>query len=196
MTNLQIVQKISKVLGIICRVFYILCMVGAIASLVGVVLTSVAFFFPSLVDRVEQDSGVRLFEVMGYCLSGLVVCIAGVIVSKAHRDYFLKEQEVGTPFTKEGALAFRTLGIMNIIVPVITMVIVPVITMVIVAVISAIFKTRDVSFYASLGTGVAMILLSYVLAYGAELEEKKAGAAEDSPEEPVQALPETTVEGK
>ena len=188
MTNLQIVQKISKVLGIICRVFYILCMVGAIASLVGVVLTSVAFFFPSLVDRVEQDSGVRLFEVMGYCLSGLVVCIAGVIVSKAHRDYFLKEQEVGTPFTKEGALAFRTLGIMNIIVPVITMVIV--------AVISAIFKTRDVSFYASLGTGVAMILLSYVLAYGAELEEKKAGAAEDSPEEPVQALPETTVEGK
>ena len=178
MTNLQIVQKTSKVLGIICRVFYILCMVGAIASLVGVVLTSVAFFFPSLVEEAEKNSGITLFQVMGYCLSGLVVCIAGIIVNKAHRDYFLMEQEVGTPFTADGAKAFRTLGIMNIIVPVVTMVVV--------AIISAIFKTRNLETYGGLGLGIAMILLSYVLAYGAELEERKQ--AEAKPE----ALPETT----
>jgi hypothetical protein len=46
--------------------------------------------------------------------------------------------------------------------------------MVIVAVISAIFKTRNVEMYAGLGIGVTMILLSFVFAYGAELENKPA----------------------
>ena len=169
--NLKIVQTIARVLEIIWKVVYILCIVGAVASLVGVVLASVCNFFPSLSSGLEDKSGMTIMQVIGYCLSGLAVSIPQVILAKAHKDYFAMEQKVGTPFTEEGAKAFRTLGIMNIIIPVATMVVV--------AIISAIFKSRDVDMYAGLGLGIAMILISYVLAYGAELEKKPAQETEE-----------------
>ena len=51
---------------------------------------------------------------------------------------------------------------------------VPIALAVVVAIISAIFSCwDDVRLDFSLGVGIAMILLSFVLAYGAELEEGK-----------------------
>jgi len=164
--NLKTVQTIFKVLGIIWKVVYILCIVGAVASLVGLTLASVFNYFPEIAGRIEDESDMTIMQIIGYCLSGVIICIAQIILAKAHRDYFAMEQQVGTPFTEEGAKSFRTLGIMNIVIPVVTMVIV--------AIISAIFKSRDVEMYAGLGIGVTMILLSFVFAYGAELENKPA----------------------
>ena len=155
--NLKTVQTIYKVLGIIWKVVYILCIVGAVASLVGLTLASVFNYFPEIAGKIEDESDMTIMQIIGYCLSGVIICIAQIILAKAHRDYFAME---------EGAKSFRTLGIMNIVIPVVTMVIV--------AIISAIFKSRDMEMYAGLGIGVTMILLSFVFAYGAELENKPA----------------------
>lgn len=164
--NLKVVQTTSRVLEIICKVLVILCLVGAIASTVGVVLLSLSYLFPKLVDRIEGDNGRKVFQLIGDCLVGLIVSIQGIIVSKAHKDYFAMEQKDGTPFTAEGAKAFRTLGIMNIVAPIIASIVA--------AIIGAIFKCwDDFRFDFGLGLGIAMILLSFVFAYGAEIEQGK-----------------------
>ena len=162
--NLKVVQTTCRVLEIICKVLMILCLVGAIASMVGVVFLSLSYIFPKLVDKIEDGSGRTVFQIIGECLIGVFVSIAGVIVSKAHKDYFAMEQKDGTPFTFEGAKAFRTLGIMNLVAPVIASIVA--------AIIGAIFQCwDDVRFDFSLGLGLSMILLSFVFAYGAEKEQ-------------------------
>ena len=164
--NLKVVQTTSRVLEIISKVLMILCLVGAIAATVGVVLLSLSYIFPKLVDKIEDGSGRRVFQLIGDCLVGVVVSIEGIIVSKAHKDYFAMEQKDGTPFTFEGAKAFRTLGIMNIVAPFIAMIVA--------AIIGAIFQCwNDIRLDISFGLGISMILLSFVFAYGAEIEQGK-----------------------
>ena len=162
--NLKVVQTTARVLEIISKIVFILCLVGAITAIVGVVILSVVCFFPNLVDRIQDESGRRMIQLIGDCLVGVVVSIEGIIVAKAHKDYFAMEQKDGTPFTFEGAKAFRTLGIMNLVAPVIAMVVA--------AVIAAICDCwNDIRLDFSMGLGLSMILLSFVFAYGAETEE-------------------------
>ena len=164
--NLKVVQTTSRVLEIICKVLFILCMVGAIGAMVGVVFLSIANLFPKLVEKIQDESGRKVVQLIGDCLVGVVVSIEGILVSKAHKDYFAMEQKDGTPFTFEGAKAFRTLGIMNMVAPLIAMVVA--------AIISAIFNCwSDIRLDVSFGLGLSMILLSFVFAYGAEIEQGK-----------------------
>ncbi len=165
--NLKVIQITSRVLEIICRIVFIFCMIGAIGSLVGVVVLSLSYLSPSLVERIESEGGQRVSQLIGLCLIGVVVSLEGIIVFKAHKDYFVMEQKDGTPFTFEGAKAFRTLGIMNIVAPLIAMIVA--------SIISAICNCwSDIRLDVSFGTGIAMILLSFVFAYGAEKEEARA----------------------
>lgn len=169
--NLKVVQTTSRVLEIISKVVFILCMVGAVCATVGVVLLSLSYVFPKLVDKIQDESGRRVFQLIGDCLVGVVVSIQGLIVSKAHKDYFAMEQKDGTPFTSEGAKAFRTLGIMNIVAPLIAMIVS--------SIIGAIFGCwDDIRLDISFGLGISMILLSFVFAYGAEIEQGREEASE------------------
>ena len=162
--NLKVIQTTSRVLEIICKVVFIFCMIGAIGSLVGVVALSLSYLSPTFVEAIENESGRSVFQLIGECLIGVVVGIEGIIVFKAHKDYFAMEQKDGTPFTFEGAKAFRTLGIMNIVAPIIAIIVA--------SIISAIFNCwSDIRLDVSFGTGLSMILLSFVFAYGAEREE-------------------------
>ncbi len=170
--NLAIVQKTSRVLEIIYKVVSILCLVGAIGSLVGVVFLSIARFFPRVIDKAVNESGRTVMQLIGDCVVGFVVSTAFFVVSKLHKDFFAMEQKAGTPFTEECAKSFRTLGIINIVVPLGLSIVV--------VIISAIFGCWDsVRFDFSLGVGIAMILLSFVFAYGAELEKKVSGSTSD-----------------
>ena len=163
--NLEVIQKISKVLGIICKVLFIMTLVGAVMSLAALVFMFVSSGNADLVAKIESNGKYTVGQITGFCIIGVVVCITHLIVLKAHRNYFLMEQEAGTPFTTEGAKAFRTLGIMNIVAPLVSTIAS--------SIIASVCKIGD-NFHseASIGMGVAMIFLSFVLAYGAELEKK------------------------
>ena len=192
--NLKVIQTTSRVLEIISKIAMILCIVGAVSCLVGVVLLSLSYLKPdfvetteqqimqSIINRAEPDSmdnaffraylsdnykpGDLVFITIGACLAGLTACIVGTVVTKLHKDYFAMEQKVGTPFTYEGAKAFRTLGIVNIVAPFITWLIA--------FIIGQIFHCGEaLKTDFSIGLGVAMILLSFVFAYGAEREEDR-----------------------
>lgn len=164
--NLQTVQKISKVLGVISKVLYVIAFVLLILSIVGTVVMAVFCAFPEISEKIVLESGRSMRQIIGYCVAGIVTCIVHLIVTKAHKDYFLMEQQAGTPFTAEGAKAFRTLGIMNLVAPVVCFVLV--------AIVEVIFGNKIESNYEmEMGLGIAMILISFVFAYGAEIEEKK-----------------------
>ena len=170
--NLRTVQKICHVMEVIYRVLTIICLVALICCVIGVVALSICSFFPDAKSLIEDKSSRNLMQLIGLCLAGFVISMAHFIVLKAHRDFFAMEQKAGTPFTVEGAKAFRTLGIMNIVVPIATTVVA--------SIIGVIFKCRgDFRLEIEVGLGIAMILLSFVFAYGAELEEKKKGTPEE-----------------
>jgi len=165
--NLEIVQKTSRVLEIICKVVSILCLVGLIGCMIGAVVMGIFHFFPDIKHEIEYRSGVGIKQYFGSCLAGFVACTAGFVAAKAHKDYFAMEQKAGTPFTPEGARAFRTLGIINIALPIGTAVVT--------AIIEAVFRCLgSVRVDFSIGLGLAMILISFVFAYGAELEKKSS----------------------
>ena len=165
--NLEIVQKTSKVLGILSKIGYICSIVGAALCLVGIAVLAAAGKNPDVVAKIQESSNLTLKQTIGACAVGLVYCLSAILVSKWHLNYYLMEQKEGTPFTEDGAKAFRTLGIVNIVAPLAAVIIG--------SILEAIFKCPhearpDVSF----GMGIAMILISYVFAYGAELEKKRA----------------------
>jgi hypothetical protein len=163
--NLQIVQKISKVLGILAKIGFIMSIVGLVCCIVGFVLSMVGGLSQEFAAKVVKEGNVTMKQVAGYCMGGLVICIASVIVTKLHKDYFEMEQAAGTPFTQDSAKAFRTLGIVNLVAPLICTILVEII--------NSILKIKvDYHVDGSFTTGIVMILLSFVFAYGAELEEK------------------------
>lgn len=163
--NLETIQKISKVLGVITKVLFIMTMVGAVCSLAALVFMFVCNGNADMVTKIESNGKYTMGQIIGYCIIGVVVCITHLIVLKAHRNYFLMEQKAGTPFTTEGAKAFRALGIMNIVAPMVCIIVS--------SIIASVSRIGDeIHMEAGIGIGVAMILLSFVLAYGAELEKK------------------------
>ena len=164
--NLQIVQKISKVLGILSKIGFIMSIVGLVFCIVGLVLSIVGGLSVEFAAKIANESEITMKQVTGYCLAGLLVCIVAVISAKLHRDYFEMEQKAGTPFTQDGAKGIRTLGIVNIVAPFICFISA--------AIVNSIFKCNmELDAAGSMTTGIVMILLSYVFAYGAELESKK-----------------------
>ncbi len=167
--NLERIQKIAKVLGIITKVVYIIIMVSTVLALVGLGLLFASYLFPSMAEAINENSGTTVFQAIGMCLIAVVSCVCGLLVCKMHLNYFVKEQEVGTPFTEEGARAFRALGILNIVAPLVVSIVSSILV--------TIFDCGDaIHVEASLSLGIAMILLSYVFAYGAELENKETMA--------------------
>ena len=163
--NLQIVQKISKVLGILAKIGFIISIVGLVCCIVGHVLSMVGGLSQEFAAKVVKEGNVTMKQIAGYCMGGLIVCIVSVIVTKLHKDYFEMEQAAGTPFTQESAKGFRTLGIVNLAAPLICTILVEII--------NSILKIKvDYHIDGSFTTGIVMILLSFVFAYGAELEEK------------------------
>lgn len=164
--NLAVVQKIAKVLGIISKILFIMTIVGTVLSIAALVTMVVFSNNPEFVDNIASSGKYNMKQIIGVCVVAVIVCVVHLIVLKAHRNYFIMEQEVGTPFTSEGAKAFRTLGIMNIVAPLISVIVS--------SIAASICGIQDIGHAdAGIGMGIAMILLSYVLAYGAELEEKK-----------------------
>ncbi|MBR4426624.1 MAG: hypothetical protein IKS77_02890 [Spirochaetales bacterium] len=162
--NLKVIQTTSRVLEIIYKVVGILCLVGAIGSLIGIAFLIISGSFPSIAEKITSESNRTVSQLIGDCLVGFIIAASSFVVCKAHRDFFAMEQKIGTPFTMECAKAFRTLGIIDVVFP-ISLAIVT-------SIVSAIFKCwNDIRLDVSIGAGVAMILISFVFAYGAELKQ-------------------------
>ena len=84
--------------------------------------------------------------------------------------YFSTEQADGTPFSHSGADLMKRLGILLIVLPAVAAIVV--------GVLHGIFdmsqiEAADVGNGTSVMTGIMLILISVILRYGAELEERE-----------------------
>lgn len=181
MKSLKTVQKVFGVFQILSRVFMILCFVAAGFCLVsGIILLTDANAVIGKIGGVEIKLPV-ITNIDGVTFDNehygrfLLAFFAGtlcegILMAMACR-YFSIEQKEGTPFTENGAKTVLNLGIWAIILSVAS----TVVQSVIIAFMgmtdfAEIFDDLSNDYGAVLG--ISLILLSLVLRYGADLEQK------------------------
>ena len=170
MKSLVVVQKFCKVAYIIAKVLMILLFVGA-----GIIFSSALMMFGlSAVEAFNQILTESLvdfeFDFNAYQLGMLmiatsVITFANGIVFMYIKKYFKNELTEGTPFTHRGADELKFLGIRVVVWPLVASIVASVICS-----IANIVEEFDVS--VDIGLGIALIFLSFVFHYGAELKEK------------------------
>ncbi len=177
MKSLNIVQTIAKVLKIICMIAFVFSIVGAAFSLLGALLL---IALPNLVDVAEMEEIMQSvvsdvpfsFADLGISMmAAVIIIIGGCVVLGFTYKYFKNELIDGTPFTHRGARELRILGILHMAIPVGTGIIATIVT--------AFASLSDISSTdTDISLGLALLLLSFVFDYGADVLEQKNAEAQ------------------
>lgn len=172
MKSLQTIQKVSKVFKTLSMIAMIASFLWAATSLIGLICVvawetqGILGFGRVVMFALDTES---LSTAIAALLSDAVFAVTdGVLFLFAWR-YFKAELTEGTPFTQNGAVKVRHLGISTIVMP-----IVAVIVSAVIYAVYAVEPMPDWSTGASTLLGVVLILASLVFRYGADLE--KGGA--------------------
>lgn len=174
MKNLQIIQKTTKAFRILSLITMICSFAGALFALTATSIwaaygTQDALAGSSVVSTIMNAMDKGGYEAtLAVLMYDFVWClIEGILLIFAFQ-YLTAELKDGTPFTEGGAKMVKSLGI--------KMIVLPCVGIIISSVISEIFHS-DMSRYlsngASVAFGICLILFSFVLRYGAELERAK-----------------------
>ena len=173
--NLETIQKVFGVFKILSQVFMILCFVAAGITLVSSIMVlagsnvpiakvgGVSIYLPVFFDTKDLAFGT---EKIGWLmLVGFVTSLCEGILFAHANHYFTVEQKEGTPFTENGAKLTLRLGITAIILSVVCS-----------AVQGIIYENlkyselvEEFSNTWGITLGVAMILFSLIIRYGADL---------------------------
>ncbi len=171
MKSLEIVQKIAKVMYIICKVLFILTIIGTIgAAIGGIVLLIVPEMSEEVRSSIVSDFDIEDAASFGMtAIASSIIVLGECIILGRIKTYLKNELDDGTPFTHRGADEFLKLGITSIVVSICA----AFIAMIILAIADV---NEDIIFDANFTDGVMMILLSFVFKYGADLAEGKTVA--------------------
>lgn len=180
MKSLNIVQTIVKVF----KILSIIAIVGVSIGIGGCILGCISLLIAPTVADVGENLARPALELFAEAIVLAGELIVAVFIFK----YLKKEFEDGTPFTHSGANELLQVGIISVVAPIVAIVIASVVTGVSSALLpDAVLNTQalpflesleDISFEysneADLTGGIAMILISFLLRYGADvIEEKK-----------------------
>lgn len=178
-SNLEKIQKVFGVFKILSQVFMIICFVAAGLALVSVILTlaggnapiakigGVSIYLPVFFETKEPALGNE--KACWVMVAGFVAAACeGILLAFAYR-YFKIEQKEGTPFTENGAKITLNLGI--------TAIVLSVVSSGIQSTIYGVMKiseiSKDLSNEWGVLLGVALILFSLIIRYGADLEKNR-----------------------
>lgn len=169
MSNLEKIQKGMRVLQILSKIILIFAIVGVALASIGAtlvasdVLSMENQFLHFLSVTAEMSKG-QLVGTLTAAAASLL--FGGILTAFAYR-YFTEELKEGTPFTNAGADRIKQLGIMEIALSVISM-----------WVIDGIYENIGLGEWnrfddaGGITLGICLILLSMVVRYGAELEQR------------------------
>ncbi len=167
MKSLDIVQKISKVLHILSIIALVGVIVGAVSLIIGgSALLGVPYFDDhNAIKLFVMEFGTKYITDLGINLIAESIFLFGLAITLGYiRDYFKHELEDGTPFTHRGANELRKVGIFSLTIPIGALCLTSI-------VISIAGAEKMITNEYEMTTGVAMILLSFVFHYGADLEK-------------------------
>ena len=171
MKTLESIQKTCKVFKTLAEIAMIVSFIGAGITLIGL-LYGVAWRSGSVMGismenvlRLTQEAGLE--QMIGTLLADFVFALTdGLLFFFAYR-YLKQELADGTPFTVAGAEQIKSLGIKTIVMPLVAIVIAAVIDECLGSA-----HSGDWGNGAAVVLGIALILFSLVLRYGAELQEE------------------------
>jgi len=169
MSNLEKIQKGMRVLQILSKIILIFAIVGVALASIGAtlvasdVLSIEKQFLHFLSVTAEMSKG----QLVGILTAAAISLLFGGILTAFAYRYFTAELKEGTPFTNAGADRIKQLGIMEIALSVISM-----------SVIDGIYENIGRAEWnrfddaGGITLGICLILLSMVVRYGAELEQR------------------------
>ncbi|ANE22289.1 hypothetical protein AAY81_03090 [Denitrobacterium detoxificans] len=170
--NLDAIQTIAKICRVVSIIVFACCLAGGILCVVGMACVGT----PDLItvngvtvhSIVDLSADVNLGVVYASLLTGLVFCIAGCVLGKLAKRYFDHELAAGTPFTFEGANEIMRLGIFTAVIPLGAQIIAHVGCSAMARYFEGV-TCPSVEVSTSFMFGVALIVMSVIFRYGAEL---------------------------
>ncbi len=167
MKSLEAVQKIYKVLEILCKVAFVLCIVGIAGCLIGGCAVLALDKIPdSILDMFADGIAFKSMSSLAlYIFSAGVSVVAGTVIAWYSYKYCKNELADGTPFSHRGADELKRLGIISLVASALGSIVVSILLS------AGDIKSSSMS-QIDIGFGITAILLSFVFRYGAELEKK------------------------
>lgn len=171
MKSLDRIQKIIKVFKILTNIAMIFAYVCAgFLVVTAILLANNSSFELVSSSNPEMFAAIDRNNTIAKLLCDFVVCLTDGLLLTFTLLYLKHELEDGTPFTNKGANEIKGLGIRLIILPLVA-----------IGIISAICATfnaelpETMSNELSVSFGIALIIISIIFRYGAELESKIKG---------------------
>ncbi len=168
--TLSNILTVFKVLRVIAKVVFILCIVGGAGCLLGLAALPLASGMPGGVTEVSYFA----------CIAGACVCAGEAVFAYLAEKYCQGVMNEGTPFSLDGAKECFRLGIASIIITVAVEVATGVTAGIVMLLSEAPTLDMDVDVTISLTTGLALLFLSMIFKYGAELQTPVADLAVDA----------------
>ncbi len=169
MKYLKPVQIIYKVLHILSQIAFVCCIIGVVCCVIG---GAAVLALPDLIDdpaftaELYEETGVEDIRSLGWVVIASATAVAFGAVSVYFTKAYLKHELIlGTPFDHQSAKELFRAGLVAIIAPVVS----SVVMMIFVSVLGI---KGDVSVSVDITGGVAMLLLSYLMHYGADIRNK------------------------
>ena len=176
MKSLKVVQGFAKVGRILSLIFFIFAIIGVVSCAVGLLLIlslgGVEYSEGvTLAQAIENEINQPIVAFYASMICSLIVCGAEIVVAKMAQKFFEYELKQGTPFTYDCANKMLKLGIWCIILPLIA----GFVCAIVYAIYSSIHGnviTEDLVSYSSFsGVGLAFIVVSFILKYGADVKK-------------------------
>lgn len=171
MKSLDRIQKIIKVFKILTNIAMIFAYVCAGLLFITAILMANNSSYQIIADSApEMFADIDRNKTIAELLCDFVVCLTDGLLLTFTLLYLKHELEDGTPFTNKGANEIKGLGIRLIILPLVA-----------IGIISAICATFNAELpetmpnELSVSFGIALIIISIIFRYGAELESKVNG---------------------
>ena len=173
MSNLDKVQKIGKIFKILAIIAFVASIVMASLSAIAVLVVGAWGNNEKLVEMfIEIGEEYNQSEVLCIAINATIQSGFYIAISVLAKNLFAKQLALGTPFDHGFAKETRRVAIIDMILAVSSWLVTGIVLLCFKNVTDYMYE-----FYG-LGTGLALFIVSYVLAYGADLNNKSVVVAE------------------
>lgn len=180
MKSLKGIQVFAKIGQVLSKILFIFAIIGCAFCALGLLSVATVGLNQEIVingttmtlqEYIETEANMSLNTVYATLIVATILCGEEIYLAKVSNNYFKRELEVGHPFTRELVKKLRTLGIIVLAVS-FGVGLVCSIGLEIAKKVTGDIAKLDLNGYGQLGTGLGMILISYLCEYVVEKEEK------------------------
>lgn len=177
MKSLKTLQTLSKVGKVLSSIVFVLSIIAgcivALAFVFSLTLKNVIVENEQTFEELIQiELNMTMPSIYLTLICSFLACVVEAISCKMAQKYFKYELSVGTPFTQEGAKKMLYLGIWLLVLPLAYGFVCGIIAAIYIA-LNGNITFSGLSYSAFSGVGVAFIVVSFILKYGADISADK-----------------------